>query len=157
MLQECTAFDALVTVAPDAPSSLGNGCFPVRNSDPFGRRYPFQIGIQPGLHTAFVTTGVTGIQVLCQPVSRQGCFLGTECRTQNTVSLAGNQIVIPADHNRFIHDKVGIQLLRNGPGCADQIKLPRSFGVGCCRVSVPFKLDIDFFQILGAGFPGINL
>ena len=157
VLQECTAFDALVTVALDAPSCLGNGCFPVRNGDPFGRRYPFQIGIQPGLHTAFVTTGVTGIQVLCQPVSRKGCFLGTECRTKNTVSLAGNQVIIPAYHHRFIHRNTWEKLLRNGPGCADQIKLPRSFSVGCCRVSIPFKLDIDFFQIPGAGFLGINL
>ncbi len=109
MLKVYAALDAFRAAAPDAPPRLPDcllpGITPLRPGNPGGGRRPGHIGDQRRFAGALVPPAVHWIEILGQPVHRQGGFLRPKCRIQNPrrPGGSGNDVQLPAEHRRLLH------------------------------------------------------
>ena len=126
MAQIGAAFQAFLAPALNAPPGLRLGVLPAGNRDAAGTGDSFQGGVQPGFRGPFFPTGVGRVQVLGQTVGGQGGFLRSEGGPQHSLDGAGEQLVFPADHQRFLRFQAGEYpscQVKVGGGKAEEILL----------------------------------
>ena len=111
-----TALFALVTVALYAPPGLFHGLFPgvalTAGGDAHRVLNLFKAGIEPGLRRSFLAPGVARVQLLGQPVHREGGSFGGKGAVQHTAFKPHDQLLFRIDHQRLIADR-----LREEPQC----------------------------------------
>ena len=146
MLQIGAALDAFLATALDTAASFCHSAFLVHAGDALGRFHPFQRGVKPGLHAAFLTAGVGGVQILGQPVGRQGGFFRAKGRAQHALSFSGDELLLPADHDRFVYGKPREQSFRRVKSGTQQVEFCRVFPESTHGVNAPVEGNIHSLQ-----------
>ena len=93
-------------------------------------------------------TGIGRVKVLGQPVSGQGGFFRAEGRAQHALGFSCDQLMLPADHHRFVNGKPGKQNPGGIISGAEQIECSHFFRKNGGGVGIPHKGDIHSGQRL---------